>query len=115
MAIGGIGWGRTEAACAARLGRIGESGISLLLSHNPRAFPAAAGSGVALTLSGHTHGGQIAFPARPQVNLALGYRHSAGLFARDASRLFVTTGIGSWFPLRVNCPPEVALLTVHEG
>ena len=70
---------------------------------------------MALTLSGHTHGGQVALPRRPNTNLAISHRHSAGLFEIGDSRLFVTRGVGSWFPLRVNCPPEVAMLTMRHG
>ncbi len=69
-----------------------------------------------MTLAGHTHGGQIAIKKRPNANLALTHRRGAGLFQSDGSMLYVTTGVGAWFPLRVNCPAEIAMLTVrHEA
>ena len=48
-------------------------------------------------------------------SLALTHRHRAGLFDSGPSRLFVTTGVGSWFPLRVNCPPEIAIITMQHA
>ena len=88
----------------------------LLLAHNPKAFLRAADLGIPLTLAGHTHGGQIAMRKRPNANLALAHRRSAGEFHSDGSMLYVTSGVGAWFPLRVNCPAEIAMLTIrHQG
>jgi len=89
--------------------------VHLLLAHNPRAFPRAVDKGVPLTLSGHTHGGQIALRNRPRANLALGHKYRVGLFENGDSRLYVTAGVGAWFPLRVNCPAEFAVITMRSG
>ena len=70
---------------------------------------------IPLTLSGHTHGGQVALKGRPDRNLAVAHRLSAGFYEREGSALFVTTGVGSWFPLRVHCPPEVVVLEMRRG
>ncbi len=117
LRVGGIGWARTPAHCRSRIDRtLGEDGgVDLLLSHNPKAFDHAAERGVHLTLAGHTHGGQIARRNRPNANLAVAHRRSAGLYELGPSRLFVTTGAGAWFPLRVNCPAEVAMLTIRRA
>ena len=90
--------------------------IDLLLSHNPKAFDQAARLGVPLTLSGHTHGGQIAHKNRPNANLALAmtHRRNAGLYEKGRCRLYVTVGAGDLFPLRMNCPAEIMLLRVHR-
>ena len=113
--VAGIGWASSAVACAKRVDRACADGADLLLAHNPKAFLHSADLGVPLTLSGHTHGGQVAIKNRPNANLAVTHRHRAGLFERGPSRLFVTTGVGSWFPLRVNCPPEMALITMRRG
>lgn len=115
LVVAGIGWARTAAACASRVRATCGDETHLLLAHNPKAFVAAAELGVPLTLSGHTHGGQVALPGFPKMNLAMSHRHSAGLFERAASRLFVTVGVGSWFPLRWNCPAEVVMITMRSG
>lgn len=114
VCIGGIGWSRTAEGCAARLKLLDESPIHLLLAHNPRIFPAAARRRIALTLAGHTHGGQIASGSDPNRNLAVAYKHSAGTFDLGKSRMYVTAGVGAWFPVRVNCPPEMALITMRR-
>lgn len=116
--IGGIEWSRTPSVCRTTIDRMLQDGpVDLLLSHNPKAFDHAAECGIPLTLSGHTHGGQIARKNRPNANLALAMNHrrSAGMYEQGDSRMFVTVGAGALFPLRMNCPAEIAVLTVRSG
>jgi predicted MPP superfamily phosphohydrolase len=77
------------------LSRLDKTKPSILLSHYPRAFDSAAEHGVGLTLSGHTHGGQM-FPFHFFVRWANGYRY--GLYTKGESQLYVTSGAGSWGP-----------------
>jgi predicted MPP superfamily phosphohydrolase len=114
LTIAGIDWAPSASACAQLIDRTCSDTVNLLLAHNPRAFPRAAERDIALTLSGHTHGGQIAMKNRRNANLALGHRHRAGLFEDGPSRLYVTSGVGAWFPLRVNCPAEIAMITMKH-
>ena len=117
MIVAGIEWGRSAVACARHIDlACGDGGDPhLLLAHNPKAFLRAADIGIPLTLSGHTHGGQIAMRKRSNANLSITHRRSIGTFQADGSMLYVTSGVGAWFPLRVNCPPEIAILTIrHE-
>ena len=92
-----------------------EQGPVLLLSHNPKAFKRAAELRIPLTLSGHTHGGQVAMREQGDTNLALTHRRSAGVYDGGLSRLIVTVGVGPWFPLRVNCPAEIAMITMRSS
>lgn len=118
LRIGGIGWARTPSSCRSRIDRaLGDETVDLLLSHNPKAFDHAAEKGVPLTLSGHTHGGQIARRNRPNANMAVlhGHRRNAGVYEVGKSRLFVTVGAGSWFPVRWNVPAEIVILTIRSG
>jgi len=115
MSIAGIDWARSPAVCAERVDLACPEGADLLLAHNPKAFQAAVDRSVPLTLSGHTHGGQVALPKRPGANLAFLHGHTAGLYGQGDSRLFVSRGVGAWFPLRINCPPEAVVLTVRSG
>jgi predicted MPP superfamily phosphohydrolase len=80
----------------------------VLLAHQPRQFFEAAEHGVALTLSGHTHGGQI-WPFSWLVALVQPY--VAGLHRRGDSQLYVSRGAGFWGPpMRVLAPAEITLL-----
>ncbi len=115
LVIAGIDWDKSVTGLATRIDRIANDNPLLLLAHNPKAFLPASRSGIPLILSGHTHGGQIASKKRPGVNLAVAHRHSAGFYHRDVSTLFVTVGTGSWFPLRVQCPAEVVVITCRAA
>ena len=113
--VAGIDWAKGMRRCSDKARRVCREETHLLLSHNPKVFRAAAEQRVPLTLSGHTHGGQLAFRDKPGANLAVAHKHSRGLYEIGESRLFVTVGVGAWFPLRINCPAEVALLTVRSA
>ena len=106
---------KSQKKCAAKVNQVCKGETHLLLSHNPKAFPAASDCHIPLTLSGHTHGGQLALRDKPSTNLAVAHKHSSGLYNADNSRLFVSVGVGAWFPLRINCPAEVAVLTVRSA
>lgn len=110
LLVAGIDWAKSIPACRARLRRCGVARPDLFLAHNPKAFVAAVDAEVPLTLSGHTHGGQVARAANRRHNLVFTQRLSAGHYQRDDSHLYVTNGVGAWFPLRVNCPPEIAVI-----
>lgn len=114
LVVAGVDWARTNAECALRVNRAVGKDTHLLLSHNPRSFIRAAELGVPLTLAGHTHGGQIK-SKRSKVNGKFNYRTGAGLVQLKESQMYVTTGVGAWFPLRVNCPAEVAMITMKRG
>jgi predicted MPP superfamily phosphohydrolase len=115
LVVAGIDWAKSAVKCAKLVDHACGDAAHLLLAHNPRAFLRAVDIGVPLTLSGHTHGGQVAMKNRPEANLAATRRLSAGVYESGPSRLYVTSGVGAWFPLRVNCPAEIAIITMrHE-
>jgi len=85
----------------------------VLLAHQPRQFAEAARKGVSLTLSGHTHGGQI-WPFSWIVALVQPYL--AGLHREGDAQIYVSRGTGFWGPpMRVFAPPEIAVLTLHPA
>jgi len=87
----------------------------LLLAHDPRRLTEAAALGVPAVLSGHTHGGQVAFPG---ARALIGRRFPviAGLASKDNTSIFVSRGVGTvYVPVRINCPPEVAFVTLTQG
>lgn len=85
----------------------------ILLAHHPHAFDAAADAQLPLTLSGHTHGGQLMLNEQLGFGPAL-FRYWSGLYVRGASKLIVSNGVGNWFPLRVNAPAEIVHLTLRR-
>jgi hypothetical protein len=95
----------------ARVLRLAEDTV-ILLAHDPRRLVEAAALNVPAVLSGHTHGGQVVLPgvgamARRRFPIL------AGRGARDNTEIFVSRGIGTvYVPVRINCPPEVAVVTL---
>jgi predicted MPP superfamily phosphohydrolase len=114
LLVGGVDWGRTVGELDGRVDALPRV-PHLLLAHNPKAFHASARRGIALTLSGHTHGGQVAWKGKPRVNFSFAHRLNAGLYERNGCSLYVNVGAGAWFPLRLHCAPEVVLVTVRCG
>jgi predicted MPP superfamily phosphohydrolase len=86
----------------------------VMFAHDPAIFPDVPRR-VAITLAGHTHGGQVYLPwvgalitpgRAPR-------RHAYGLIHEDGKTMFVTAGLGtSIIPVRFNMPPEIALITL---
>jgi len=90
------------------------SGTPILLAHDPRRLEQAAALNVPLVLSGHTHGGQIVVPGVGAVG-ARKFPIAEGWMRKDNTTLFVSRGIGTiYVPCRINCAPEVALLTLRR-
>lgn len=86
---------------------------NILLSHNPDVFDVAAGQGWDLTISGHTHGGQVAVEILHEQLCASRFftPYVYGLYSQGRSAIWVTRGIGTvGLPARIGAPPEVALL-----
>lgn len=91
---------------------------ALLLSHNPDYVERIRDERVGLVLSGHTHGGQCVFPliGAPILPSRFGQKYASGLCQGPTARVFVTRGVGHSFPpFRINCPAEIALLTLRRS
>jgi uncharacterized protein len=86
----------------------------LLLAHDPRRLTEAAALNVRAVLSGHTHGGQVVVPGVGAVARAR-FPILEGLGRKEQASIFVSRGIGTvYVPVRINCPPEVALVTLQR-
>ncbi|HEY7120664.1 MAG TPA: metallophosphoesterase [Tepidisphaeraceae bacterium] len=117
----GLDWGLPNAPRAdginAHMRRLVElrrtDAFQILLAHHPHAFDPAAQAGIPLTLSGHTHGGQIMFT--PNYGFGRVYKYWSGLYQQGASSLVVSNGVGNWFPLRINAPAEIVHLTLRRA
>jgi predicted MPP superfamily phosphohydrolase len=93
----------------------GTGGTTFLLAHDPRRLVEAAALDVQLVLSGHTHGGQVLVPG---VGAIAGRKFPvlAGTATRDNTSIFVSRGVGTvYVPIRINCPPDVAILTLRAA
>lgn len=86
----------------------------ILLAHHPHAFDAAVAADLPLTLSGHTHGGQLMLNNQYGAGSVL-FRYWSGLYARGNSQLVVSNGVGNMFPFRVNAPAELVHLTLQRA
>jgi predicted MPP superfamily phosphohydrolase len=85
----------------------------LLIAHDPRRLDQAADLDVGLVLSGHTHGGQVVLPVLGAV-AARRFPVLAGMARRKNTTIFVSRGVGTvYVPYRLNCPPDVAILTLE--
>ncbi len=86
---------------------------NILLSHNPDVFPVAAKQGYALTIAGHTHGGQVNFEIlKRNLNIALTYTPFVrGLYRQGDAAIYVCSGLGTiGVPVRLGAPPEVSVI-----
>jgi hypothetical protein len=93
----------------------------LLMCHAPdyvdKLLRHPAGSSVALMLCGHTHGGQVRLPLIGAMVLPqMGRKYVEGWFHFGGMQLYVNRGIGAvGVPFRLNCPPEISLLTLRSA
>lgn len=100
---------------AAALAAVTDSEPVVAFTHNPDVFPDVPAR-VALTIAGHTHGGQVYLPflGRPVVPSRYGQRYATGHVVEQGRHLFVSTGLGtSILPVRFRVPPEVSVLTLR--
>ncbi len=118
VALGGVDDVHTRqadmAATAASMARLG--GVKLLLSHSPDIFPEVP-SDVKLTLAGHTHCGQIAFPLIGAIVTASNYgrRFACGIIEENGRILIVSGGVGtSGLPIRLLARPDIWLITLRS-
>jgi predicted MPP superfamily phosphohydrolase len=96
------------------LAPVPEGAPTLLLTHDPDVFPQVP-RGVALTLAGHTHGGQVDLPLmrRWAIPSRFGDRYSGGHVEEGGRHLYVSRGVGTaGLPLRFRSPPEISVLTL---
>lgn len=90
---------------------------TLLLAHRPEPFAVYADLGFDLTLTGHTHGGQMRLPWLGGMFASGEFfpEYDAGLFQQGNTAMVVSRGLGnSLFPFRINNRPEVVVVTLRK-
>lgn len=86
----------------------------VLMQHDPSAWRKhiLPQSNAQLTLSGHTHGGQLALFGKHLTSFT--YSEDAGKYQDGKQILYVSTGVGGFIPFRFGVPPEVVVITLHS-
>lgn len=85
----------------------------VMLEHDPTAWKRQIlpHSHTQLTLSGHTHGGQLSLFGWSPVSLR--YREHRGLYTIGQRHLYVTSGLSGVIPMRLGTPAEIVVITLH--
>jgi predicted MPP superfamily phosphohydrolase len=101
---------------AGMLAKVTDDAPLLLMVHEPDIFPKVPAR-VALTMAGHTHGGQVTIAGyAPLIPSKYGQRYRYGHIVEDGRNLIVSAGLGcSSLPIRFGAPPEIVLITVASG
>jgi predicted MPP superfamily phosphohydrolase len=102
---------------AQTVGAIPAGEAVILLAHEPDFADQASRFQIDLQLSGHSHGGQIRIPPLPPLYLPpLAKKYVRGTYQVGPLAVYTTVGLGTiGVPMRLNCPPEITLLTLHSS
>ncbi len=89
----------------------------VLLAHEPDFADVASRFPIDLQLSGHSHGGQVRIPLLPPLYLPpMAKKYVLGAYQVGPLPLYTNAGLGTvGFPARLNCPPEITLLTLKTS
>lgn len=98
------------------LAQVTDDAPVILMAHEPDIFPKVPPR-VSLTLSGHTHGGQLRiFGYSPVVPSRFGNRFAYGHVVEGNCNLIVSGGLGcSMLPVRLGAPPEIVVVDLGSG
>lgn len=114
-AIDDIMYGQPDTKAA--LANVPEDASLIFLTHNPRGVLEVSKRSC-VALAGHTHGGQVVLPGfpAPVPSGMNGFPMVAGWGVFGDANLYISRGVGmSSLPIRFNCRPEVALVTLRRG
>ena len=89
-------------------------GLQILLSHDPSHWrgEVVPKTDIPLTLSGHTHAGQVRLFGYPLSSLM--FTESEGWYHNDGQALYINTGLGCTLPVRLGVPPEITVITLQK-
>lgn len=106
---------RGEPDLGAAIEKIPRNEATILLAHEPDFADESSISAVDLQLSGHSHGGQIWIPGLGAPWLPpLARKYPRGIHRIGNMTLYTNIGIGTIrAPIRINCPPEITLITLR--
>lgn len=96
-------------------------GPVILMAHEPdyadTVIQHPRGPLIDLMLSGHSHGGQVRLPViGPLILPPMGQKYVEGYFRFNQMQLYVNRGLGTvGLPFRLNCPPEITVITLQPA
>ena len=100
----------------AALAAVPSDAFVVVLAHNPVLWPELAERGVPLTLSGHTHHGQLSVPHLSWSLASVFLEHAMGDYERDGALLYINAGTNYWgLPFRIGALPEVTIIELRRG
>lgn len=101
---------------ARTMARITPDEPSIVLAHNPALWPALAKRGARLTLSGHTHHGQLSIPSLGWSLASPFLERAMGVHREGDALLYIAPGTNFWgIPFRLGAYPEVTVLTLRRA
>ncbi|HRP67913.1 MAG TPA: metallophosphoesterase [Turneriella sp.] len=95
--------------------KLKEENPTFVLNHHPSDFEYLKNEKIDFVFSGHTHGGQVRLSHNRESFLNSGswfYKYYVDLYNENGVQLYVNRGLGHWFPLRIDCPPEITVFTL---
>jgi len=95
----------------------GTEGFRILLTHDPSHWrgEVADKKAIPLTLSGHTHAGQVRFFGWPLSSVSFTDNEGWYQSASKEESLYINRGLGCTLPLRLNCPEEITVITLRKS
>ena len=98
------------------LARVPKGAFTIALAHNPALWPGLARRGIHLTLSGHTHYGQLSIPSLGWSLASPFLEHAMGAHRLAESLLYINPGTNYWgLPFRIGALPEITVLTLRHS
>ena len=94
---------------------IASSPLKILLSHDPSHWrgEVVPTTDIPLTLSGHTHAGQVRLFGYPLSSLM--FTESEGWYQLEDQSLHINTGLGCTLPVRLGVPAEITVITLQNN
>jgi predicted MPP superfamily phosphohydrolase len=99
------------------LAKLPPDGPAILLAHEPDFADQSAATGrFALQLSGHSHGGQIVLPKIGPLRGPMFKKYPNGRYQVGSMVQYTNRGVGTHtIRLRVNCRPEITVITLRSS
>ncbi len=87
--------------------------FTIVMTHRPEGFDPAAENNVDLVLAGHTHGSQVGLGGHSVFTPVMPGRYLWGRYTKGKTQMYLSSGIGHWFPFRLGCPPEAPIIELR--